>query len=168
MAICNEPAALHSLKLLPLCFLHPSAVCPSTLSIRVTLMTLMETVVFASLPHFRPPLFHLYTSADPSSSLHSKLPVWSQSVSLKHLGEITTNLRPNVEGHGVFYRTEEEEGAAAELFHLRYVSIWGKKEKENKEKVSLSIQRTSTDVPLRIPLKSGHKLRRLAYFLSFC
>lgn len=54
-------------ELQPLCYFHLSAVCPSTLSVRVTLMTLMEIAVFASLLSPPPPqhthtLLHLYTS----------------------------------------------------------------------------------------------------------
>lgn len=48
---------------------------------------------------------------------------------MKHLREITMILRPKVEGLAVFNRTGDEEGAAANLLYLRFVSIWGKKGK---------------------------------------
>lgn len=44
---------------------------------------------------------------------------------MKHLREITTVLRPNAEGQGVFHRAGEK--AAANLFYSSYESIWGKK-----------------------------------------
>lgn len=60
MSIYNEPE--HFIHRADASLVVSILFCPSTLSFRVALTTVMEMVVSASLPHFPPILFHLYTS----------------------------------------------------------------------------------------------------------
>lgn len=167
MTTCNEPEHLFT-ELLPPCYFHPSAVCPSTFSIRVFLMTLMERVVSASLPHASPAsILSLHLgSVSPSLCRILHLPISPNSF-LKSICQHETpqgnnnRLETKCGGTGCLSQSRRKSCSQLVLFEL-WIYL-GKK-----ETVSFSNQRTSTEVPSRILLWSGCKFRRPAFFLSFC
>lgn len=112
-------------ELLPLRYFHRSTVCPSTLSARVALMTLMEMAVCASLPHFlSSSALAIFLSSfrilHPPPSLQTLSA--SPSVTKRHLREIRMIWRPNV---------EEWEGDCGELWlTFLYLSICLREKRE--------------------------------------